>query len=75
MEVIFQQAKFDKELDVKRCSDVFDEIRYRIRQNPLSASHVCDRCGRRRFGTTNPMEGTFTCEVCLTQDEINRRYK
>ena len=75
METIFQQAKFDEELDVKRCSDMFNEIRDRLRRNPLSATHICDKCGRRRFGITNVMEGTFTCEICLTKDEINRRYK
>lgn len=75
METIFQQAKFDEELDVKKCRDVFDEVRERLKQNPLSASHVCDRCGRRRFGISNITEGTFTCKVYLTQDKINRRYK
>lgn len=75
METIFQQAKFDEKLDVKRCSDVFDEIRARLKRNPLSTSHVCDKCCRRRLGMVNIAEGTFTCEICLTKDEINRRYK
>lgn len=75
MEAIFQQAPFDDKLDEKRCLDVFKEVRTRLERNPLSTSYICDRCGSRRLGMANVMEGTFTCEVCLAKDEIDRRYK
>ena len=75
MEAIFQQAKFDEKLDEKRCLDVFKEVRAKLQNNPLSASHICNRCGGRRLGIANVMDGTFTCEICLAKDEIDRRYK
>ena len=75
MEPIFQQAKFDEKLDERRLREVYDQIHERLKNNPLSVSHVCDRCGRRGLGITNVVEGTFTCEVCLTIDEIDKRYK
>lgn len=75
MEAIFQQAKFDEKLDEKKCLDVFKEVRHKLEQNPLSTSYTCDRCGLRRLGMANVMDGTFTCEICLAKDEINRRYK
>ena len=75
MKAIFQQAEFDKKLDEKRRMEVFNQIHKRLINNPLSTSYICDRCGRRRLGISNVAEGTFTCEVCLTIDEINRRYK
>lgn len=31
--------------------------------------------GEHRLGISNVMECTFTCEICLAKDEINRRYK
>lgn len=75
MEAIFQQAKFDEKLDDKRYLDVFEEIRDRLKRNPLSTSYICDRCGRRRLGMANVMEGTFTCIKCLVKDEVERRFK
>lgn len=75
MDIIFQQAKFDEKLDKERRAVVFKEIRDRLKRCPVSTSHVCDRCGSRRFGIANVVDGTFTCEVCLAKDEIDRRYK
>jgi hypothetical protein len=75
MEAIFQQAKFDEKLDHKRCLDVIEEVRDRIKRYPLSSTNTCSRCGSNRFGIMNVMEGTFVCEICLAKDEINRRYK
>lgn len=75
MEAIFQQAEFDKKLDDKRCLDVFEEVRDSLKRSPLSSTNTCSRCGSYRFGITNVMEGTFTCEICLAKDELNRRYK
>jgi transcription initiation factor IIE alpha subunit len=75
MEAIFQQAKFDEKLDDKKRLGVFKEIRSRLEKNPLSSVHTCSRCGSRRLGISNIMEGTFACEICLAKDEINRRYK
>ena len=75
MEAIFQQAKFDEKLDEKRCLDVFKEVRQKLEQNPLSTSHICDRCGGLRLGIVNVMDDTFTCEICLAEDELERRFK
>ena len=75
MEAIFQQAKFDEKLDYKRCLDVFEEVRDRLKRNPLSSTNTCSRCRSHCLGITNVMEGTFVCERCLAKDEINRRYK
>lgn len=75
MEAIFQQAKFDEKLDDKKCLDVFEEVRDRLKRNPLSSKHTCSRCGHNYLGITNVMEGTFVCGICLAKDEINRRYK
>lgn len=75
MEAIFQQAKFDEKLDEKRCVDVFKEVRDRLQRDSLSSTHTCSRCGSHRLGISSPMEGTFTCEICLAKDELNRRYK
>lgn len=57
MEAIFQQAKFDEKLDEKRCLDVFEEVRDRLKHNPLSSTNTCSRCGHHRLGITNVMEG------------------
>lgn len=75
MEAIFQQAKFDEKLDEKRCVEVMKEVRNRLKQNPLSSTNTCSRCGSHRLGIMNVMEGAFVCEICLAKDEINRRYK
>lgn len=75
MEVIFQQAKFDEKLDDEKCLGVFKEVRSRLEKNPLSHTNTCSRCGSHRLGISNPMEGTFICEICLAKDEIDRRYK
>lgn len=75
MEAIFQQAKFDEKLDTERCLNVFKEVRAKLERNPLSTTHTCDRCGCRRLGMTNAMDCTFTCEICLAKDELDRRYK
>lgn len=75
MEAIFQQAKFDEKLDDKRCGDVFEEVRARLKRNPLSSTNTCSRCGHHYLGIMNVMEGTFVCGVCLAKDEINKRYK
>lgn len=75
MKAIFQQAKFDEKLDEKRCLDVFKEVRAKLQNNPLSTSYICSRCGRRRLGMASVMDGTFTCEICLAKEELDRRYK
>ena len=75
MEAIFQQAKFDEELDEKKCLCVFHEVRDRLQRNPLSSTNTCSRCGSHRLGIADVKEGTFVCEICLAKDEINRRYK
>lgn len=75
MEAIFQQAKFDKKLDEQRCLDVFNEVRNRLERNPLSYSSTCNRCGSFRRGISNVMDCTFTCEIYLAKEELDRRYK
>lgn len=75
MEQIFQQAPFDEKLDEAKMLEVMNEVNQKINKNPLSTRGSCDKCGKYRIGIYSVADMTFTCEVCIAKDEINRRYK
>lgn len=75
IDTIFQQAPFDDKNDLKRIEAIAKEFEQRVRKTTGLRYGECSRCGWHGQGFTSVLDGQFVCLKCLTEDEVERRFK